>query len=422
MTYIALTIGPIYKTLANAKNPKELFASSYIFSYIMRNIIKEFKSREFVIPYIKDDSIFDESSKVGLFHDRFIFKSQEQESDIYKLKRVIENISKDTASKLGLNHKDVEEYLQINYLAKEIGDENPIEALSPYLDTKELFYQLSSSDSFISSLSRKKGDRDNFLTANKNIIDDLKKLSYHKYYCVVHADGDKMGEAIKDKANIENISKSLFGYCMESNHLIREFGGQTIFAGGDDLMFIAPTISRDRTKTIFDLCEDISQSFNIDKATLSFGISINYIKYPLYEAVENSRELLFDKAKNEQRNNIAFNITKHSGQSFSTVIHKGDDEIYSKFLAFTSSVNDKDNIGNFLDSIHHKIATYETTLSNIKNDKTKLTNFFVNYFNKDEHKNNKEFFDHLVDFIYVATIEQVYTTLRFIKFIQGDKS
>ena len=56
--YIALTIGPIYKTLANAKKPKELFSSSYIFSYIMREIISKFKDREFVTPYIKDNSIF----------------------------------------------------------------------------------------------------------------------------------------------------------------------------------------------------------------------------------------------------------------------------------------------------------------------------------------------------------------------------
>ena len=420
MTYIALTIGPIYKTLANAKKPKELFASSYIFSYIMRNIIEEFKTREFVIPYIKDNSIFDENSEVGLFHDRFIFEAQE--NDIYKLKSVIEDVLKDVASKLELDYKDVEEYMQINYLEREIGDANPIEKLSPYLDTKELFYQLSPSDKFISRLRRKKGDRDNFLTDNKNIEDDIKKLSYHKYYCVVHADGDRMSGAIKEKNSIENISKNLFKYCTESNRLIKEFGGQTIFAGGDDLMFIAPTISKDKTKTIFDLCEDISQHFNIDKATLSFGISVNYVKYPLYEAVENSRDLLFNKAKDEQRNNIAFNITKHSGQSFSTLIHKGDDEIYSKFLAFTSSVNDKDNIGNFLDSIHHKIATYETTLSTIKKDKDKLANFFVNYFNKEVHQQEyQEFFGHLVDFIYVASIEQVYATLRFIKFIQGDK-
>jgi CRISPR-associated protein Cmr2 len=33
MKYIALTIGPIYKTISKAKKPKELFAGSYVFSY-----------------------------------------------------------------------------------------------------------------------------------------------------------------------------------------------------------------------------------------------------------------------------------------------------------------------------------------------------------------------------------------------------
>ena len=59
MNYIALTIGPIYKTLANSKKPKELFSGSYIFSYIMKQIIQNFKDREFITPYIKDDSIID---------------------------------------------------------------------------------------------------------------------------------------------------------------------------------------------------------------------------------------------------------------------------------------------------------------------------------------------------------------------------
>jgi len=34
MNYLALTIGPIYKTLSNAKKPKELWSGSYVFSYI----------------------------------------------------------------------------------------------------------------------------------------------------------------------------------------------------------------------------------------------------------------------------------------------------------------------------------------------------------------------------------------------------
>lgn len=420
MKYIALTIGPIYKTLQNAKKPKELFSSSYIFSYIMRKIIRNFKDREFITPYIKDETIFDENLKVGLFHDRFIFKSQENDMD--KLESVIEEVFKEISLKLNITYQDTKEYLQINYLEKELGDENPIFELTPYLDAQELFMQTSQSDNFVTSLKREKGDKDNFLTDKKEIVHDLKKLCYKNYYAIVHADGDNMSEAIKNKSNIAAVSKKLFEYALQSSELVTQYGGQTIYAGGDDLMFIAPTISRDRTKTIFNLCEDISQKFNIDVSTLSFGVSINYHKFPLYEAVNNSASLLFDKAKNGKKNNIAFNITKHSGQSFDAIIHKGDKELYESFLKFTSSVAHKDeDIGNFLDSIHHKIKTYEVTLNEIKSNEIKLKNFFENYFNEAKHGDYKEFFSKLVEFLLVADIEQVYATLRFIKFIKGDK-
>ena len=430
MKYIALTIGPIYKTLKNAKKPKDLFASSYIFSYIMKNIIKEFKDRTFITPYIKDESIFDENSPVGLFHDRFIFESID--GDLSKLEMIIINVCNDIASQLGLEHLQVKEYLQINYFEKELDNsKNPILELTPYLDTKELFFQISQDETFAKSLRRKKGDDDNFLTAGKNIIDDLKKLSHNNYYCVVHADGDNMSKAIEDKNKIENVSKNLFEYCKESNKLIKDFGGQTIYAGGDDLLFFAPVLNKDKNKTIFELCEKISNIFNtkIPSATLSFGISINYVKFPLYEAVENSRELLFAKAKNDQRNNIAFNVTKHSGQSFETIINKSNKEVYDNFLVFTSNIKGGEDMDNFLHSIHHKIDTYKTTINLIANNKEKLQNFFDNYFNESIHKEYKSFFESLIDFIYVVyqdktiknKLELIYATLRFVKFVQGDK-
>lgn len=430
MKYIALTIGPIYKTLKNAKKPKELFASSYIFSYIMKNIIKEFKDRTFITPYIKDESIFYENSPVGLFHDRFIFESID--GDLSKLEMIIINVCNDIASQLGLEHHQVKEYLQIHYFEKELDNsKNPILELTPYLDTKELFFQISQDETFAKSLRRKKGDDDNFLTAGKNIIDDLKKLSHNNYYCVVHADGDNMSKAIEDKNKIENVSKNLFEYCKESNKLIKDFGGQTIYAGGDDLLFFAPVLNKDKNKTIFELCEKISNIFNtkIPSATLSFGISINYVKFPLYEAVENSRELLFAKAKNDQRNNIAFNVTKHSGQSFETIINKSNKEVYDNFLVFTSNIKGGEDMDNFLHSIHHKIDTYKTTINLIANNKEKLQNFFDNYFNESIHKEYKSFFESLIDFIYVVyqdktiknKLELIYATLRFVKFVQGDK-
>ena len=311
-------------------------------------------------------------------------------------------------------------------------EDNPILKITPYLDTSELFYQTTQDNSFADKLRRKKGDKDNFLTDGKNIIDDLKKLSFSNYFCVVHADGDNMGRAISDKAKIEDVSRNLFEYCQKSDKFIKDFGGQTIFAGGDDLLFFAPVVSKKTGETIFQLCDTIGEDFKNrfnGISTLSFGITVNYIKYPLYEALENSRELLFNKAKNSQRDNIAFKVTKHSGQSFETIIHKGNDKVYKKFLDFVSNIAKKEDNHNFLHSLHHKIDTYKTTLELIADDRERLENFFANYFNEDEHKQYKEFFETLIDFIYEVfqdkTIEKkldlIYATLRFVKFVKGDK-
>ncbi len=85
---------------------------------------------------------------------------------------------------------------------------------------------------------------------------------------------------------------------------------------------------------------------------------------------------------------------------------------------------------NFLHSIHHKIETNKNILSQIAKDKQRLQNFFDNYFNKEVHDENyREFFIQLIDFIYESyqqkdnsnALETVYATLRFIKFVQGDK-
>lgn len=420
MKYIALTIGPIYKTLQNAKKPKELFAASYLFSYIMKKIIEQLKQRTFVIPYIKDESVFNKKSDVGLFHDRFIFQSQD--GDLKRLQEIIDSVLEDVAKKLGSTLKEIKDYMQINYIEKELAnDANAIIELMPYLDTKELFFQVAYENSFTQKLKKDDIKKDNFLTENKDIIDDLKRLSYNGYYCIIHADGDRMGEVIKNRDEIENISKSLFAFCINSSKLIKEYGGQTIFAGGDDLMFIAPPISKDGEKTVFELCEEIEKKFEIKGATLSFGVAINYIKFPLYEALQNSRSLLFDDAKDGKKDNIAFCITKHSGQSFKTVIHKGNTQLYQRFLQFSNAAIAKEDIGLFLDSMHHKIETNKKILENIKDDKERLKNFFDNYFNESIHENHRAFFDNLVAFLHIASIKETYATLRFIKFIKGDK-
>ncbi len=472
MTYIALTIGPIYKTLSNAKKTRELWGGSYLFSYIMKQIISHFKEREFVVPYIKDDSIFEQGNEVGLFHDRFIFKSEK--GDLEKLKNRIDEVIFYFVKDSGIDKSFLTNYLQIHYIEKELEEkDNPILKLTPYLDTQELFFStFQYSNNQIEEFLKKRISHSflvqdafekrktsfpslpeialyDILTPNikkliqnddEKIYENISSKRYHKYIAIVHADGDSMGrvvESLKSQDDFNNFSKNLFNYCKESHRHIINYGGHTIFAGGDDLLFFAPVVSGSRT--VFNLCDDISNSFNRlfeqyntePKATLSFGVSITYYKFPLYEALESSRGLLFGKAKNNNKNNIAFKVTKHSGQSFESIIHKGKQDIYKKFLAFTSNIKEGKDVDNFLHSIHHKIDTYSLVINEIGSNKDSVKNFFDNYFNEDVHIEYQDFFNTLVEFIVSVysdeTIKKedklklIYSTLRFVKFIKGDK-
>ncbi|MEL7065301.1 MAG: type III-B CRISPR-associated protein Cas10/Cmr2, partial [Bacteroidota bacterium] len=56
--YIALTIGPVVPTLTSARKTRELWAASYIFSWIMKQVARELKKdpkRQFVLPYQEED-------------------------------------------------------------------------------------------------------------------------------------------------------------------------------------------------------------------------------------------------------------------------------------------------------------------------------------------------------------------------------
>ena len=467
MTYIALTIGPIYKTLKDAKKTRELWGGSYLFSYIMKQIIEVFQEREFVVPYIKDKSMFESGKEIGLFHDRFIFEAQEGDREKLKTRvdEVLHYLSEDTK----VDYTFLKSYFQINIVEKELEEgANPILKMTPYLDTAELFcevaqYQenkltkmLQGNNSFLTKEAF--GEKKSFPSLPEIAMSDIEEVNikallkedelevyenrelkshlkpYHKYYAIVHADGDNMGrvvESLRGREAFQDFSQKLFEYAKASHKRIKAFGAETIFAGGDDLLFFAPVVSGE--KTIFELCDEISQGFNEafkgTEATLSFGISMQYYKFPLYEALEKSRNLLFAEAKSGEKNNIAFSVTKHSGQTFQAIIHKKG-ELYENFRLFSSNLKGGEDIDNFLHSIHHKIDANKPLLKEIASSKEQLKNFFDNYFNEEVHNEYRAFFEQLVAFIYESyrvakegenPLDKVYATLRFIKFVQGDK-
>ncbi len=58
MKYTAITIGPIIKSLSIAHKTRELWAASYLFSYLLKSIISTIKSDDpnikVIIPFFDD--------------------------------------------------------------------------------------------------------------------------------------------------------------------------------------------------------------------------------------------------------------------------------------------------------------------------------------------------------------------------------
>jgi len=383
MSYTALTIGPIYKTLKNAKKTREIWGASYFFSFVIKEIVKKLVGKvTFITPYVKDE-IFERSDGVGLFHDRIIFKSDTVKKD--ELQKVVDEVLKsiEEKSKKRLNFDFLKNYLQIHIVElDETKIKNPILDISPYLDSAELFFEAQKDEKneileFVKKLNNTFLAEDAFGKESKvkfpslphialNSIDEeliekefetnddeqevMRKLiqeqkdlkPYNKYICLVQADGDNMGKVLEeigeDSKKLSEFSEALFDFCLEATSMVDDFKGKMIYAGGDDLFFFAPVMSG--KKTIFDLCNALSTTFdekmkslNLKESSpsLSFGVSITYYKFPLYEARENAVSLLFDQAKSGQKNAIAYRVTKHSGHTFESIVYKCNTCLFKKF-------------------------------------------------------------------------------------------
>lgn len=307
-------------------------------------------------------------------------------------------------------------------------------------------------------------------------LDDIVKCDpnndskINSYYAIIQADGDNMGKVLENISGnrdpktqkeisiddgIKNFSQKCFEYTNNSVNKIKEYGGIIIYAGGDDLLFIAPLLGTNNIN-IFELCDEISvifeQSFQIEIDTLrkkkdnkgktkipsiSFGVSINYYKYPLYESFKDAIELLFVKSKNcTDKNAISVRINKHSGQNLGVVFSKKildsnksineetkfiENKAYEKFKEILKYVmeekkNSSENVDEgLLSSIIYKIfenrKVFEVAISN-----DSVENVFRNYFDKDIHSKHKELISKFKDLIVeINKIKDNFKTLHLEK-------
>lgn len=502
MIYTAINIGPIVATLGMARKPRELWAASYLFSYLMKCIIEDLlkivKKEDIISPALFDAN---EKNGVGLYPDRVFIK---KEVSYDSIKPSIDSFAKD----LNL----IADYFNVMVVSGDYSkDSEAILDLNGKLDCLELFNRSVNSKSIegVGNLVRMQYDSKLFDEAfekgnfkiptlaeiasiqlfsvnetkwkvarsyekdidyvNKNVPEEyriveegafyqtLKKSfekelkSYHKYICVVQADGDNVGKTVSHsglaKDKVKEISEALLQFGKNAKKEIGDFGGLPIYAGGDDLLFIAPVVGNDG-KTIFDFLDklnDISfgcvksviDSLNLKdknnkeiKASLSFGVSISYYKYPLYEALESARNLLFGKAKNiNGKNAIALELRKHSGGSFYMELSKNKVGLRDKFRAMIAASSADQSV---VSAVSHKIRNNEGLLklwlgntdSSVRN-----LNFFKKFMeysetNPDEYKKAAlELLGELskVELEAEKLVKTMYGMLRIAKFIKGEE-
>ena len=509
-TYLALTIGPIYKTLSQAHRTREVWGSSYLFSWLMREIIvklitaKTVKAGDILMPHRdKHDNL---KKGTGLYHDRMIVKIEPEKKDqaLKDFKESADTVLSVIVSKTDVSLDVLKSYFRLNVVLFDLEDDkNIVETVTNYLDSLELqnpifhnSWQIDWSDAidklngkvFYKDAFAAGGDfgfvfdsipeiasqglsiikpelykklvkihiKDKFLKETKlskksefeshdEFIQELSKpdafkadfRNYHKYIAIVHADGDNLGETIREighnAVSVGILSEALFSFASKATDEIRNYGGTNVYAGGDDLLFFAPVaVAKAEIPTIFHLIDTLDELFKKEvsekpklttilaepKPTLSWGVSISYYKFPLSEAIVSSRELLFNEAKEfDGKNAVAFKFIKHSGQTFGTTFGKNKDDYKVHFKNLLKQAFNPDI--EFISSLQYRISenmVLLTELFSLDNYEEKIENFFDNFFDEEIHSSKKGFVhavrDMLVQSFMDIGLPKDYSTLK----------
>lgn len=471
--YLALTIGPIYETFNQAHETRTVWAASYFFSWFTRQVLVKSKENKFnvLLPYTDEIAISQWGS--GLYADRVYFIVDENTTkDLIDrtIRLTVEELASDILLKIEKKPSDVNEiidflddYLNIHVI--EIETEKPVlntlnvvldhtelkqyfpfrydrNYLLDYLNLKVSEGSLLALDAFgkdklkkrrfrsipeisTTSLERKhqaqyspivlqsfKKETDLFikLEEDEKIKKDFRQC--HKYYAVIYADGDNIGqllESINDEGEkLKEFSKQLLAFGKLAENMIVEYGGNGIYLGGEDIMAFTPVacITKDQTviKTLFSLINDLDKCFDDTvgyfaskvgakpQPTLSFGVMIAYAKYPLKECMQMAHRLMEnakDKDKFPGKNTVGLRFQKHSGQYMECFVNKSETASKEKiddFITKYCSNPMHDQQENILSGVIQRFKDdhFFKTLG-LAADNGRLDAFFQNFFDEKIH-------------------------------------
>lgn len=466
-TYIGITLGPVFDTVNLATSPASLWAASFLYSQLNRTICRLLTQngvleKDIITPYYSNDAndpLLSHNDGVGMFHDRIIFRAGE--FDIHCFPDIRSTAIDEIAKLFNLDEAFLQEYVMAR--AVQFKAVNPIIESTSRLNCIELakpFVQHCANNPILTIFGEQGEGRNNQikeiareLTAAPCAQDDMvyqwqllkrdgtirqlgeiaadgvtqNRLKKHSYYALVRSDGDHMTEIMKSLSEEDSgdgsseqktdvlqrcrdFSRQCFVYCGKIADAVKEFGGVTIYAGGDDLLALLPCENR-HGRTILDFIQTANETFDQcfqkyhKNTSLSFGILICYKKFPLYEGLEESEHLLFDIAK-DRRNCVALRLQKHSGQSAGLRIDNGSlaDLLEMQKVVLRPSKTAQDDTQANVDekvilSALYKLETFKALLHEAKTE-SEIEELFTNLFDAEAHENSYFLHNRLPKFYY----------------------
>lgn len=493
--YLALTIGPVQRTIRRARKTRELWAASFLMSQFMKELLQGIREYgEALSPDIVELNNDTKHHGAGIWNDNCFFRIHGEKLDELKenLPGTIQQAKKEivrlalydlnSGNKKDVPHLSEGELTEILFqhfhchavlFAREANDEKPVlielgkllkanqmreifparhddfvntalfrgKAVSALYDlgfekkdTVFTFYKNRfdhyKEERRLPSLleigvrefkgkpvyqkiediiTEKIKDNDDLETDEENqaiirLLKDEKLLKKrHKYVAIVQSDGDGVGTMIseeKDEKVITTISKELMAFSTGAAQEIFDFDALPVYAGGDDLLFIAPLQNKEG-KTVFNLIDRIQEVFQQQEtligknASLSFGVSVFYYKYPLGESLEAGRDLLNklakklafkkrDDAKKYEKKGLAFRFMLHSGQSFAAVLRQDGTawDAWKDLLKTHNSNTGKDTA--FVAGVVHTLESLGWLLDEACQN-GRAEHFFKHHFNEAEN-------------------------------------
>ncbi len=141
------------------------------------------------------------------------------------------------------------------------------------------------------------------------------------YYALLRADGDNMGKVIDNQKSIENhqkLSKKLSDFAKGVPEIVKNYDGDVIYAGGDDILAYLPLhTTLDCISALDTAYQNAMNDFKTrdgEKTTLSAALLIAHHLTPLSDVMELSRSAEGRAKEVPNKNGLLILASKRSGE------------------------------------------------------------------------------------------------------------